>query len=60
MTRKRYSEKLKSVIAHYNCIKVFRDGWFIISFIRVPGKMAKTLKPILKGGEGKCRMTQLR
>ena len=47
--RQRYSEKLESIIAHFNYCKTFRDGWFIISFIHAPEKIAKQLVKTLVG-----------
>ena len=44
------SGKLDSVIPHFNYSKIFRDGWFVISFIHISVKNSKPLQALLEGG----------
>ena len=58
--RQRCSYKFQSVIPYSDYVKCFMDGWFVISFIHVPAKNKKTLKPLLEASGGKCKGTHLR
>ena len=42
--RQRYSEKLESIVAHFIYSKILG---MVISFIHVPGKKCKTVKPLI-------------
>jgi hypothetical protein len=45
--RQRCSEMCESLIPHFNYSKIVTGGLFVISFIDVPAKNAKQLKPFL-------------
>ena len=55
--RQSSSEKLVSVIPHFNFTKIIRDGWLVIMLVHMLAKNAKPLKPLLKGGGGNGRGT---
>ena len=48
--------KFESVIPYSDYVKCFMDCWFVISFIHVPAKNTKPLKPLLEDGGGKTHL----
>ena len=55
--RQRCSYIRESVIPYLDYDKYFRDSWFVISFIYMSSKNAKSLQALLEGGGEKCRET---
>ena len=43
---------IESFIPHFNLTEIISVCWFVISFVYVPTKNAKPIKPLLEGGGG--------